>query len=89
MGDLWWLFSDGDVEFMFVFIRFVCCCNIGVGLICVIIPVLSTIPEIELATELLLFSFDNTAAICDCCCVLEHFISMGTDAGVMKIQKKW
>lgn len=86
-GDLWrWLLSDGDDEFP---IRFVCCCTIGDGFICVITPELSTIPAMDagikwfgftvvLLFKLLQFSFD--IAICDCCAI-EHFISMGTETG--------
>jgi hypothetical protein len=54
---------------------------IGDGLICVKMPVPSTIPAI-LAGRLLdelLFSF--TIVICGGGCAVEHFISMGTTAG--------
>lgn len=90
-GDLWWLWwwwlSDGDETFEFP-IWFVCCCNIGDGFICVIIPELSTIPDMELDAKWLLFvvllfkllQFSFDIAICDCCAV-EHFISMGTVTG--------
>lgn len=75
VGDLWWL-SFGDDTFIFP-TWFVC--NIGVGFICVIMFELSTIPdEIDaLPFALLQFSFNSC-----CCCAVEHFISMGTKAGV-------
>lgn len=75
--DLWWL-SLGDDTFIFA-TWFVC--NIGVGLICAIMLDPSTMPD-EM-DELLQFSFGG-------CCAVEHFISMGTEAGVglnMQIEK--
>lgn len=70
----------------------VCCCTIGDGLICVIIPLPSpTIPVIELldnrcAVELfpfilLQFSFD---IVIGCVPVDKHFESMGTETGEEK-----
>lgn len=74
VGDLWWLSLIGDDTLIFV-IWFVC--SIGVGLICVIIFVVSsTIPD-----EIDAFSFD--ILLCGgVWWIVEHFISMGTMAGV-------
>lgn len=77
VGDLWWL-SFGDDTFIFA-TWFVC--KIGVGLICAIIfdPSTTMPAEIDAPLRLLQLSFK----ICDVCCTaVEHFISMGTEAGV-------
>lgn len=78
VGDLWWL-SLGDDTFIFA-TWFVC--KIGVGLICAIIfdPSTTMPDEIDAPLRLLQLSFN----ICDVCCMaVEHFISMGTEAGVL------
>lgn len=89
-GDLWCC-SGGDETFIDVIcVLFVCCCMIGDGLICVKIPVPSTIPAI-LAGRLpdeLLWQFSFTIVICGGGCAVEHFMSMGTTAGEVRVNRK-
>lgn len=84
VGDLWWV-SFGDDTFIFP-TWFVC--NIGVGFICVIMFELSTIPDEIDALPFELFSFNSCDVCCGCCCAVEHFISMGTKAGVRYVNRE-
>jgi hypothetical protein len=59
---------------------------IGDGLICVNMPVPSTMPAIlngRLFDELLL-QLSLPIVICGGCCAVEHFMSMGTTTGGVK-----
>lgn len=89
-GDLWWCSGGGETFINADCVLLVCCCMIGDGLICVKIPVPSTIPAIlagRLLDELLL-QFSFTIVICGGGCAVEHFMSMGTTTGGVWVNRK-
>lgn len=88
-GDLWWC-SGGDETFIgVIWLLFVWCCMIGDGLICVKMPVPSTMPAIlagRLFDELLL-QLSFTIVICGGW-IVAHFMSMGTTTGGEWVNRK-